>query len=55
VYGGTLEGDIAMLFSRDEAEEEIDLSHEAWTGDASAALDDFAAKVARAAPSRRRA
>jgi hypothetical protein len=33
VYGGTLEGVIAMLFSRDEAEEEIDLSHEAWTGD----------------------
>jgi hypothetical protein len=32
-YGGTLEGVIAMLFSRDEAEEEIDLSHEAWTGD----------------------
>lgn len=32
-YGGTLEGVIAMLFSRDEAAEEIDLSHEAWTGD----------------------
>jgi hypothetical protein len=32
-YGGTLEGVIAMLFSRDEAEEEIDLSHEAWAGD----------------------
>jgi hypothetical protein len=32
-YGGTLEGVIAMLFSRDEAEDEIDLSQEAWTGD----------------------
>ena len=32
-YGGTLEGVIAMLFSLDETREEIDLSHEAWTGD----------------------
>lgn len=32
-YGGTLEGVIAMLFSRDEGQKEIDLSHEAWTGD----------------------
>lgn len=32
-YGGTLEGVIAMLFSRDETAEEVDLSHEAWTGD----------------------
>jgi hypothetical protein len=32
-YGGTLNGVIAMLFSRDEEEEEIDLSREAWMGD----------------------
>ena len=32
-YGGALDGVIAMLFSRDDEEEQIDLSREAWMGD----------------------
>ena len=32
-YGGSLHGVMALLFAREDMEVEIDLSHEAWTGD----------------------
>jgi hypothetical protein len=38
IYAGTLEGVIAQLFSRED-EEDIDLSHEAWTGEAEKAME----------------
>jgi hypothetical protein len=32
-YGGSLHGVMALLFAREDMEDEIDLSHEAWMGD----------------------
>jgi len=45
-YGGSLNGVIALLFARGEdAPDEIDLSHEAWTGDNPEPASDDAADI----------
>ncbi len=44
-YGGSLHGVIALLFAREEREDEIDLSHEAWTGDSPELASDDAADI----------
>jgi hypothetical protein len=45
-YGGSLHGVMALLFAREEdAEDEIDLSHEAWTGDNPEPASDDAADI----------
>jgi hypothetical protein len=45
-YGGSLHGVMALLFAReDDTEDEIDLSHEAWTGDNPELASDDAADI----------
>jgi hypothetical protein len=45
-YGGSLYGVMALLFAREEeTENEIDLSHEAWTGDNPELASDDAADI----------
>ena len=44
-YGGSLHGVMALLFAREDMEDEIDLSHEAWTGDNPELASDDAADI----------
>lgn len=45
-YGGSLQGVMALLFAREDDDEgEIDLSHEAWTGDNPELASDDAADI----------